>query len=129
MFRINGERTSTGAGCNPRAGWSEPRQPYRIALGARATASGGVGGFAAGTDDVASCIDSVALGSGASIDNRQGRFVFEDASTTDILRAGVHRSTRWRSAEGVRIYTSDHLTTGVSIRSGVGVSPRGSRAR
>jgi hypothetical protein len=95
-----------------------------VALGVRSTAANG-SSLAIGEDNTASGYASVALGYHAHTNARRGSFVFADnvsGGTQDSVRAGLVGSATWRLSCGMRIYTNQALTTGVSF-GGPSVNP------
>jgi hypothetical protein len=95
-----------------------------VALGLRSTAANG-SSLAVGEDNTATGYASVALGYHAHTNARRGSFVFADnvtSGTQDTVRAGLVGSATWRLSCGMRIYTNQALTTGVSF-GGPAVNP------
>lgn len=94
------------------------------AFGVRSTAANG-SSFAVGEDNTASGYASVALGYHAHTNSRRGSFVFGDNVTggsLDTIRAELVGQAVWRVSCGMRIYTNQSLTTGVSF-GGPAVNP------
>jgi hypothetical protein len=88
-----------------------------VAMGVRSTAANG-SSLAIGEDNTASGYGSVALGYHAHTNAKRGTFVFADNvtnGTQDTVRAGLVGSATWRLSCGMRIYTNQALTTGVSF--------------
>ncbi|WP_420129499.1 tail fiber domain-containing protein [Longimicrobium sp.] len=97
---------------------------YGVAFGLRTTAAQS-SSFAVGEDNVASGYASVALGYHAHTNARRGSFVFGDnisGGTGDSIRAELVGQAVWRVSCGMRIYTNQALTTGVSF-GGPAVNP------
>jgi hypothetical protein len=95
-----------------------------VAMGVRSTAANG-SSLAIGEDNTASGYGSVALGYHAHTNAKRGTFVFADnvtSGTQDTVRAGLVGSATWRLSCGMRIYTNQALTTGVSF-GGPAVNP------
>jgi uncharacterized coiled-coil protein SlyX len=95
-----------------------------VAMGVRSTAANG-SSFAVGEDNTATGYASVALGYHAHTNAKRGSFVFADnvsGGTQDSVRAGLVGSATWRVSCGMRIFTNQALTTGVSF-GGPAVNP------
>jgi hypothetical protein len=95
-----------------------------VAMGVRATAANG-SSVAMGEDVTATGYASVALGYHAHTNARRGTFVFADnvtGGTQDSVRAELVGSATWRLSCGMRIWTNQALTSGVSF-GGPSVNP------
>lgn len=95
-----------------------------VAMGLR-TVAANQSSFAVGEDNVASGYASVAMGYHASTNARRGSFVFGDnvsGGTGDTVRAELAGQAVWRLSCGMRIYTNQARTTGVSF-GGPSVNP------
>ena len=64
--------------------------------------------------------NSIAFGSAASTNNKNGAIVFGDASTTTDVTADNSNQFKVRAAGGVTFLTNSQMTTGVSLVSGGG---------
>jgi hypothetical protein len=88
-----------------------------VAMGVRSTAANG-SSFAVGEDNTASGYASVALGYHAHTNAKRGSFVFADnvtGGTQDSVRAELPGQAVWRLSCGMRIFTNQAHTTGVSF--------------
>jgi autotransporter adhesin len=90
---------------------------YSLAAGDGTVASGS-SSLAAGLATVASGASTTALGSYASTANHAGAYVYGDASTATYLTASADNQFSVRASGGVRFFTNNTHSSGVTLSAG-----------